>query len=143
MEHQESILIVDDEQEILNVYRYFFDKRGFHVEVAHNGREGLEKLRTRKFEVAIVDLKMPEMDGIEMIRQANTEGIDTEMIILTGHGEKDDAIAAINLGYRAVGAWFEKSGINMDELLAKVKELLEGVPIEEVRRILSVLPEDV
>lgn len=142
MEAQDRILIVDDENEILNTYRNFFVKRGFSVDVAHDGIEGLEKLRTRQFDVAIVDLKMPRSNGLEMIRQANTESIDTEMIILTGHGEKEDAIATINLGYSVVGAWFEKSGIEMENLLAKVKQLLEGIPLEEVQRILAVIPEE-
>lgn len=142
MEHQDTILIVDDEEKILNTYRNFFVKRGFAVEIADDGAEGLEKLRTGKFDVAIVDLRMPEMDGIEMIREANKEGIDTDFIILTGHGDKDDAVAAINIGYWAVGGWFEKSGINMDELLARVKKLIDGIPLEEVGRILSVIPEE-
>ncbi len=142
MDRQYNLLIIDDENEYLSVYQNFFVKRGFNVEVAHDGVEGLEKLRSEEFDVAIVDIKMPKMDGIEMIRKANEEDIDTDMIILTGHGDKDDAIAAINIGYWAVGGWFEKPGIDMDKLLIRVKELCEVIPPEELNRILSVISEE-
>jgi DNA-binding response OmpR family regulator len=138
IERQYSLLIVDDETEICNTYRDYFVKRGFQVETALNGQEGLEKLRTGEFDVAIVDLLMPKMKGLDMIRQAREEGIDTDMIILTGHGERDEAVESINL---EVNGWFDKPGIEMPKLLKKVKELSEGIPIYQIRRILSAIPE--
>jgi DNA-binding response OmpR family regulator len=138
MEPQYRLLIVDDEIEILNVYRDYFAKRGFGVDVARNGAEGLEKLRQEQFEVAIIDIKMPKMDGMALARQIQEEGIDTNVIILTGHGDKDEAVEAINIG---VDAWFEKHNIQLNELLSKVKELAEVMPIDEVRRILSTIPQ--
>jgi DNA-binding response OmpR family regulator len=128
-----QILIVDDEPDILSTYQTFFKKRGYVVETANNGKEGLEKIRNGDFDVAIVDLRMPEMDGIEMIRQANAEEIDPEWIILTAHGEKNEAIETLNLG--AVG-WFDKQGIEMSELLEKVRKLTYG-KLEKTRRILT------
>lgn len=138
MERHYNLLIVDDENEILNVYRDYFSKRGFEVDVAHDGLEGLRKLRQGDFEVAIVDIKMPKMDGITLAKKVYEEGIDANIIILTGHGDKDDAVAAINSG---VDAWFEKHGIKLNELLERVKELAEVIPIDEMRRILSALPD--
>ena len=138
IERQYSLLIVDDETEICNTYRDYFVKRGFQVETALNGQEGLEKLRTGEFDVAIVDLLMPKMKGLDMIRQAREEGINTDIIILTGHGERDEAVESINL---EVNGWFDKSGIEMPKLLKKVKELSEGIPIYQIRQILSAIPE--
>ncbi|NJO18287.1 MAG: response regulator [Thioploca sp.] len=137
IERQYCLLIVDDEIEIGNTYRDYF-VRGFQVKIAKNGQEGLEKLRTGEFNVAIVDLLMPKMKGIDMIRQAREEGINTDMIILTGHGERDEAVESINL---EVNGWFDKSGIEMPKLLKKVKELSEGIPIYQIRQILSAIPE--
>ena len=139
MENNYKILIVDDENEILATYRDFLAKRGFVVDIARDGLEGLAKLRREEFHVAIVDLKMPRMRGIEMTQKAQAEGIDTDIIILTGHGDKDDAVAAINAD---VSAWFDKPGIKMNDLLAKIKELAEVMPITEVRRILSAIPDE-
>jgi len=138
IERQYSLLIVDDETEICNTYRDFFVKRGFQVEIAGDGQEGLEKLRTGEFDVAIVDLLMPKMKGLDMIRQAREEGINTDMIILTAHGERDEAVESINL---EVNGWFDKSGIEMPKLLKKVRELSEGIPIYQIRQILSAIPE--
>ena len=139
MKRKYHILVVDDENEILAVYRDFFTKRGFSVQLAANGREGLDKLRTQNFDLAIVDIKMPKMDGLTMIKKSLEEGIDTDMIVLTGHGDKDDAVTALNLG---VGGWFEKHGIKLAELLAKVKELVEVIPIKDIRKILSAIPDE-
>jgi DNA-binding response OmpR family regulator len=138
MERPIKLLIVDDESQIRETYGEFFAKRGFDVDVASDGEEGLSRLREDVFDVAIVDIRMPKMDGGELARHVSEEGIDTSLIILTGHGEKEDAIKAINLG---VEAWFEKAAINMDELLQRVSELAEVIPLDEVRRILSAIPE--
>lgn len=139
MKREYMILIVDDEREILETYRDFLEKRNFKVDVALDGKQGLKKLRKIEFDLAIVDMKMPNLDGISMIRKTIEEGIDTDIIILTGHGGKEEAVEAINLG---VSAWFEKQGIRMADLLSKIKELVEGVPLKEIRQIISAIPEE-
>lgn len=139
MERTTRLLIVDDESQIRETYGEFFAKRGFDVELASDGQEALHKLEEGVFDVAIVDIRMPQMDGIELATRVIEQGIDTTMIILTGHGDKEHAIRAINLG---VGAWFEKDKVEMDQLLQKVNELAEVIPLDEVRRILSVIPPD-
>ncbi len=138
MDHQYSLLIVDDEDSILTEHRKFFSKYGFAVKTAHNGREGLEKLRAGEFEVAIVDIQMPLMDGMEMTRHVKQEGIDTDIILLTGHGREKEAVEAVNLG---VAHWFYKHEADMSKLKDKVMELAEGMPLDEVRRLLSMIPE--
>jgi DNA-binding response OmpR family regulator len=139
MERTIKLLFVDDESGIMETYGQHFEKRGFDVEYAFDGREGLGKLREGEFDVAIVDISMPQMRGIELARLAAEEGIDTSLIILTGHGEKQDAIQALNLG---VEAWFEKTSVTADELLQKVNELAQVIPLDDVRRILSAIPQE-
>lgn len=138
MERKYKVLFVDDESGFLDEYWGFFQKRGFEVATAANGKEGLEKLREGEYDVAIVDVRMPIMNGIEMIKRAREEGIDTDMVILTGHGERGDAVEAINLG---VSAWFEKPGIEMEKLKEKVEELAQVISLGEVRKILSAIPD--
>jgi len=139
MERKIKLLIVDDESQIRATYGEFFEKRGFDVELASDGQEGLSKLRQGEFDVAIVDIRMPKMDGGKLAERVVEEGIDTSLIILTGYGEKEDAIRAVNLG---VGGWFEKATVKMDDLLHKVDELAQVIPLDEVRRILSAIPEE-
>lgn len=128
-----QILIVDDEPDILSTYKTFFEKRNYIVETAQSGKEGLEKLRNGKFDVAIVDIKMPEMDGIEMMRQANIGKIPPKWIMLTGHGERNEVVEALKLG--AVD-WFDKQGINMAELQEKVRTLTSG-KLEYIRQVFT------
>ena len=138
MDRQYKLLIVDDENVSLEIYSDYFKKRGYIVAVAENGIEGLDKLRQDEFDAAIVDIQMPKMNGIEMIKRMREEGIDTDTIILTGHGDREDAITALNLG---VSAWFEKSSIDMNKLRQRVEEICEIMPLEEVRQILSAIPD--
>ncbi|TGO02343.1 hypothetical protein PN36_26490, partial [Candidatus Thiomargarita nelsonii] len=107
MERQYKLLIVDNEPEIRDTYGNYFAKRGFIVDTAADGVEGLDKLLHDEFDAALIDIKMPKMDGIEVIRQALTDDlVDASMIVLTGHGDREDAIKAINYG---ADAWFDKS----------------------------------
>lgn len=139
MQRNYKIIIIDDENGILSTYKEYFDKRGFIVDTAYDGSEGLEKLSEGEFDVAIIDIKMPKMDGIELIGKIKEKGIDTSLIILTGHGGEEEAINALNLG---VNAWFGKSEIEMNKLSDKVKELAEGVPLDDIRRLLSAIPNE-
>jgi len=141
MERKYKLLIVDDDNDIRTTFQDYFTKRSFIVETASDGIEGLEKLRADEFDVALVEIKIPKMNGIEVVRMADQEGINTDMIILTGHGDRSDAVAAIKAH---VFDWFDKYSLNMPELLASVfartKALAEGVPPEEIRRLVSIVP---
>ncbi|MDM8549320.1 response regulator [Desulfobacterales bacterium HSG2] len=139
MERRYKILIVDEEDEIRSAYGKFLAEHGFEVGTAYRGSEGLKKLREEAFDVALVDLKIPETGGISMIRVVVEEGIDTDTVILSRGGSKEDVVQALNLG---VGGWFEKDEIRMGELLKKVRELAEVMPLEDVRRILSAIPDE-
>ncbi len=129
-----KLLIIDDQTEILNVYKSFFTKRGFNVDVAHDGKEGLAKLLTDEFDVSLVDLRMPKMGGIDVIQQAIQKEVKASLIILTGHGDKEDAIKAINLG---ADGWLEKTGTRIEEVYEKVKEAAQIIPEEKIDELLA------
>jgi CheY-like chemotaxis protein len=130
------ILVVDDEQDMREELVALLKDYDFAVETANDGQEGLEKLLTDEFDVALVDLKMPKMDGLTMIRRADEQEIDTYVIILTGKGDKDDAIAAIKL-QNTVKDWFEKSNLDSAALVKKVTRLAEGMTFQEMDRIFA------
>ena len=133
-----KVLIADDEQDFLQKYSDILIRRGFEVETAQDGVEGLEKLRNDRFDVAILDIRMPKMDGIELARYIQTEEIDTGVMITTGHGERDEAVKALNYG---VEAWFDKISINIERFVERVRQLAQGMSPEEISRILSVIPD--
>lgn len=136
-----KLLVIDDEQEILDSFQNYFGKRQFEVETANNGTEGLNKLLTGKFDAAIVDLRMPDMDGIQLIKNAGIQVIEdarsrkipTTFIVLTGHGELDLAIEAINTD---VQGWFNKP-VDMARIYQRTLDLCRGYyeAVQEVIRV--------
>lgn len=138
MKREYRLLIIDDEPGYLETYGNYFRKRGFQVDTSEDGEDGLNKLLHEDYDVALVDLRMPKLDGLDVIRQAIEQDVNANLVVFTGHGEKEDAVSALNSG---ADAWFDKSGTDMGEVFKRVKELAEGMPLEKIRGILSALPE--
>ena len=137
MERKYRVLIIDNDSHIRTIYQDYLTQQGLDVETAIDGVEGIEKLRTGSFDVAVIETQLPQMNGIEISRLINQEGIDTDVVILTQHGNKDDAVAAVNSG---VKAWFEKSNIDMSHFAKRVKEVAEVIPLSEMGRLFSAIP---
>ena len=127
MPHRYNLLVIDDEQPILDEIKSYFEKRDFAVATALSGEEGLEKLRKQAFDVALIDLCMPQMSGLDVIQKINEELIPVNIAIITGHGGEREAVAALNMG-GIVHAWFTKGNYNMAELYQRVKELAQVIP---------------
>ena len=92
------LLVVDDEPGILKLIDRFAGKIGFEVTAAHSGREALQKLQSEKAAVALVDLRMPDVDGLEVLRGIRAASPSCQVILMTGHASIDTAIEAIKLG---------------------------------------------
>ena len=127
MPQRYNLLVIDDEQPILDEIKSYFEKRDFAVASALSGEEGLEKLRKQAFDVALIDLCMPQMSGLDVIQKINEELIPVNIAIITGHGGEREAVAALNMG-GIVHAWFTKGNYNMAELYQRVKELAQVIP---------------
>jgi DNA-binding NtrC family response regulator len=98
MEHVIKLLIVDDETRFLGAIAQRLGKRGFDVRTASNGPQALELARVEKFDIALLDLKMPGMDGGEVLRALKKEHAFLEAIILTGHGSLESAVELTKVG---------------------------------------------
>lgn len=98
MEKKIKLLIVDDEEAFLNAIARRLEMRGFIVSKAANGKVALEIVRTQQFDLALVDLKMPGMNGKELLELLKKEHKYIEVIILTGHGSLDSAVECTKLG---------------------------------------------
>lgn len=98
MENQKpTILIIDDEIDTLTMFRLFLSSYGYRVLVAADGRAGLELVTTEKPSIVFTDLKMPGMDGFEVLKQIKKIAPRTEVIVITGHSDMDLVIQALNL----------------------------------------------
>lgn len=95
---QEKVLIVDDEVEFTEVLAERMESRGMAIDTAAGGREALEKARKRSYDAIILDLSMPEMDGMETLRHLLSENPDLQVIVLTGYASVEKGVEAIKLG---------------------------------------------
>jgi len=93
-----KLLIVDDEIKFLDSIAKRLEMRGFDVTKAARGKEALEAAETGGFDLALLDLKMPGMDGKEVLRTLKSEHRHIEVIMLTGHGSIDSAVECTRLG---------------------------------------------
>jgi DNA-binding NtrC family response regulator len=93
-----KLLIVDDEREFLEALGVRLEMRDFDVRLADGGDAALERCRHEKFDLAMVDLKMPGMDGKELLERLKAEHRYLEVIILTGHGSLSSAVECTRLG---------------------------------------------
>ena len=92
------VLVVDDEPEMCQTCRKILARHGHEVWVAESGAAGLQALRERPIDLAVIDLRLPDMDGLEVLRQAKRINPDIIAIIITAHGTVDTAIEAVREG---------------------------------------------
>ncbi len=121
MEQNIKLLIVDDESRFLNAIATRLRKRGFDVETATNGPDAISLAREQKFDLALLDLKMPQMDGSQVLRILKDEHEFLEAIILTGHGSLESAVELTKLG--AFG--YLPKPYELDRLIEVLKDAYE------------------
>ena len=117
-EEKIRLLIVDDEKGYVNVLYNRLNKRGFDVTKTFSGLEAIQELRKKDFDVAVLDLKMEDMDGIEVLKILKKMEPDLEVIMLTGHGSKEAAKEGIDCG----AFDYLTKPCDLEELLIKIRE---------------------
>ena len=93
-----KVLVAEDEQNLGSILEGFLTGRGYQVTTTRDGRAALAALRAEAYDVALLDIVMPEIDGLEVLRQIREEPTPPEVIIITGNGTIETAITAIKLG---------------------------------------------
>lgn len=93
-----NILIIDDEEAIRNVLRDILEMEDYEVEEAKDGIEALAKIKQKSFDAIICDIKMPKMDGMEVLERVNLLSPDTPIIMISGHGDIDTAVETVKKG---------------------------------------------
>jgi len=122
-EAPERILVVDDEENMVHFLTKFLRAEGFEVEGAGTGEAALERLRTAPFELVLTDLKLPDADGIEILKAARELHAETVVVLITAYGTIESAIEAMRAGaYDYVTKPFRAS-----EILQVVNKALERV----------------
>ena len=92
------ILIIDDERAIRRALREILEFEGFEVDEAEHGKEGVDKASNRLYDVIFCDIKMPQMDGMEVLSALDSAKVEAPVIMISGHGNIDTAVQAIKSG---------------------------------------------
>ncbi len=92
------ILVIDDEEIVLKSCNKILSEKGYNIQITQTGTEGLQKLISEDFDVVLVDLKMPDIDGMEVLKRAIKLHPDIIIIVITGYSTVQTAVEAINLG---------------------------------------------
>lgn len=115
-----NILVIDDEPELLEQLSNILKKGHYTVTTAADGREGLEKLWDDKYDLILLDIMLPHINGLELLKQIRSAGMDTPVLMLTAKGDIDDKVAGLNLG---ADDYLAKP-FSLAELLARIRALL-------------------
>jgi two-component system alkaline phosphatase synthesis response regulator PhoP/two-component system response regulator ResD len=114
-----TILVVDDEKNIVQLARLYLNNEGFRVEAAHDGKQALEKARSIRPDLIVLDIMMPEMDGLTVCKELRKTS-NVPVIILTARGDDIDRIIGLEIGADDYMA----KPFNPRELVARVKAVL-------------------
>ena len=126
---EQSIFIVDDEPKVCEVICETLEKSGAKVSCFSRAAECLEQLRSQRCDLLITDLKMPEMDGIELLMNARVIAPWLPVLMITGYGDIPTAVKAVKAG--AVD--FIEKPLSKDDFLRKVRSILQDNPSPDAR----------
>lgn len=119
-EHQYRLLIVDDADVLRESLKDLFLDEGYIVSEACSGTETLSLLAAEPFDVMLLDMKMPVMDGVEVMRRVHRDYPDLAVIVMTGHASLDSAITAVR-----TGAWdYIVKPFDYDDLVTAVSKAI-------------------
>lgn len=116
----QKILIVDDEKPIVTLLKYNLEKSGFTTDEAYDGPEAVRKAETQEFDLIVLDLMLPEMDGIEVCKYLRNNKIDTPILMLTAKDEEFDKVLGLELG---ADDYLTKP-FSPKEVIARIKAIL-------------------
>lgn len=136
----EKVLLVDDEKEFLEALSERMETRGMDVSSATSGEEALRKVEEGSFDAIVLDLQMPGMNGLEVLKVIKARRPEMQIILLTGHATVEKGVEAMKLGAMD----FLEKPADLGELTEKIKKaqakkmiLVERGSEEEIKRIIQ------
>jgi len=128
-----KILIVDDERSIRNTLKDILEFEKYQVELAEDGLVALEITKMTTFDAIFLDIKMPQMDGIEVLQQMREHGIETPIVMISGHGNIETAVECIKKGAYD----FIEKPIDLNRLLVVIRNALDKTTLVTETKILK------
>ena len=128
-----KVLIVDDERAIRYSLKEILEMENYQVESAENGKEGLEKTRKEKYDAIFCDIKMPVMDGTEMLSKLIEEGIESPVVMISGHADISTAVDCIKRG----AFDFIEKPLDLNRILITLKNATDKASLVKETKILK------
>jgi DNA-binding response OmpR family regulator len=122
--NKESVLIVEDEEKILRLLELELEIEGYQVGKAMDGKEALEAYQSRKWDLILLDVMLPGISGIELLRKIRTKNNFTPVILLTAKGSVEDKVSGLDLGAND----YITKPFQIEELLARIRAVLRMRP---------------
>ncbi|WP_320168373.1 sigma-54 dependent transcriptional regulator [Mangrovibacterium marinum] len=116
-----KILVVDDERSIRNTLKDILEYEKYQVDVAEDGNAGLNLVKKNEYDIVLCDIKMPGMDGIEVLGKIQEAGIDTPVVMISGHGNIDTAVESIKKGAYD----FIEKPLDLNRLLITIRNAMD------------------
>ncbi len=134
MDKKKSILIVDDDKAVLGVIKDILELQSYRVDTAETGREAIEKTKTRYYNLALLDIKLPDIEGTQLLTRMHRDMPKMMKIMITGYASLENAVESLNLGADA----YLMKPIEAEKMLKvvedklKVQEEVESMSQEKV-----------
>ncbi|MCH9648028.1 MAG: sigma-54 dependent transcriptional regulator [Deltaproteobacteria bacterium] len=136
--HRPTVLIVDDEASIRDSLTMILEYEGYRVKEASGGAEALVRVGSRTPDAVLLDIKMPEMDGLAVLKAFRERGYEMPVLMITGHGDVDTAVEATRSG---AFDFFEKP-LQRDRVLLSLRNAVESFQLKRENRALRHQPDD-
>jgi DNA-binding response OmpR family regulator len=120
-QEQARILVIDDDATVRRSLEIALKRNGYEVDVAETGKEAIKKSKTKPYNLALIDIRLPDMDGIELLTKMRESVPKMVKIIITGYPSQENAVQAVN---RDADGYLVKP-YTIEELLLKIKEQLQ------------------
>lgn len=128
-----KILVIDDERSIRNTLKDILEYEKYEVDLAEDGNKAIEKVRSAEYDIILCDIKMPGLDGIEVLEQLNTLAADTPVVMISGHGNIDTAVDSIKKG---AFDYIEKP-LDLNRLLITIRNAMDKSNLVTETKILK------
>lgn len=120
MKNKKKVLIIEDEDALAKALKFKLTNAGYDVALAHDGKLGFDMIKEGSFDLILLDLVMPKMDGFEMLQEIKNNNIHANIIVLSNLGQESDIAAVKALGAKK---FLIKSDTQLEQILEEIKRL--------------------
>jgi two-component system nitrogen regulation response regulator NtrX len=128
-----KILIVDDEKSIRRALREILEYEKYEIEEAEDGPSGFEKMKNETFDLVFCDIKMPKMDGLELLEKCQNEGLESPIVMISGHGNIETAVESIKKGAYD----FIQKPLDLNRILVTVRNAMDKSNLMSETKVLK------